>query len=214
VAARSKASVYGRPPAGIVGSNTTGGTDFYLSFVSVCCHVEVTSWGSSLVQRTPIDFDVSGCDRKAPIMRRPWPHWGFLWHAKENTPAKSNPRNLIEFLSEIFCYYPSDQCPALRRRLFYCNAPPPPKPIKISFSKSNSKSILFHSHAQTFWRKALPLSSGYKLNLCKHLLAKRVAHVKLNATINGRNRKRCLTQVQGWEFKIKVTPAVSSCTGI
>ena len=43
VAARSKAWVYGRSPAEIVGSNSTGGMDV-LSVVSVvCCQVEVSA---------------------------------------------------------------------------------------------------------------------------------------------------------------------------
>ena len=41
VAARSKAWVYGRSPAEIVGSNPTGGMDVGLSVLSVvCCQVE------------------------------------------------------------------------------------------------------------------------------------------------------------------------------
>ena len=46
------------------------------------------------------------------------------------------------------------------------------------------------------------------------LLAKRVAHVLLNAALYGRKRILRSTQVQGWEFTMKVTAAVSSCTGI
>jgi hypothetical protein len=43
VAARSKASIFGRTPAEIVGSNPTGGNG-WLSVVSVvCCQVEVSA---------------------------------------------------------------------------------------------------------------------------------------------------------------------------
>jgi hypothetical protein len=46
----------------------------YLSLVSVmCCHVEISASGWSLVQRSPTECGVSECDREASIMRRPWP---------------------------------------------------------------------------------------------------------------------------------------------
>jgi hypothetical protein len=45
-----------------------------LSLVSVvCCQVEVSPTSRSLVQRRPIEFGVSECDRAASTMRRPWP---------------------------------------------------------------------------------------------------------------------------------------------
>ena len=44
-----------------------------LSFlIVVCCQVEVTVSGRSLVQRSPTDCGVSECAREALIMRRPW----------------------------------------------------------------------------------------------------------------------------------------------
>jgi hypothetical protein len=47
-----------------------------LSLVSVvCCQVEVSASGRSLVQRSPTECGVS-CDREASIMRRPWPTRG------------------------------------------------------------------------------------------------------------------------------------------
>jgi hypothetical protein len=60
VAVRSKAWVYGRSLAGIVGLNPAGGTDVCLSVVSVVCFlvdVSATSW--SLVQRSPTECGVS-----------------------------------------------------------------------------------------------------------------------------------------------------------
>ena len=60
MAVRSKAWVYGRCPAEIVGSNPTRGMD--VSVVSVVyCQVEVsvTSW--SLVQRSPADCGALLC---------------------------------------------------------------------------------------------------------------------------------------------------------
>jgi len=44
-----------------------------LSLVSlVCCKVEVSATSRSLVQRSPIECGVSGCDRETSIMRS-WP---------------------------------------------------------------------------------------------------------------------------------------------
>jgi hypothetical protein len=46
----------------------------YKSLVSVvCCHVEVSAYGRSLVQRSPTDTDVSECDRRTSTMRRSRP---------------------------------------------------------------------------------------------------------------------------------------------
>jgi hypothetical protein len=42
----------------------------------VCCQVEVSASGWSLVQRNPVECGVSECDREASIMRRPWPTRG------------------------------------------------------------------------------------------------------------------------------------------
>ena len=38
----------------------------------VCCQIEVSASGLSLVQRSPTECYVSECDREALIMRRPW----------------------------------------------------------------------------------------------------------------------------------------------
>ena len=46
----------------------------YPSLVSVvCCQVEVSVLGWSLVQRSPAECGASECDREAPIMKRPCP---------------------------------------------------------------------------------------------------------------------------------------------
>jgi hypothetical protein len=77
VAASSRAWVCGRSLAGVAGSNPTGG-DGCLSLVRVvCCQVEVSASGWSLVQRSPTECGVSECDRKASKMRRPWPTRGY-----------------------------------------------------------------------------------------------------------------------------------------
>jgi hypothetical protein len=65
VAVRSKAWVYGSSLTRIVGSNPTGGIDVCLVSV-VCCQVEVSATGWSLVQRSPAECGVSKvCDREA-----------------------------------------------------------------------------------------------------------------------------------------------------
>jgi hypothetical protein len=57
VAARSKAQVCGRALAGIVGSNTTEGMDVCL-VQCLCCQVEVSATGRSLLERSPTDCGV------------------------------------------------------------------------------------------------------------------------------------------------------------
>ena len=77
-------SVCGRSPAGIAGSKPAGG-HWCLSVVSVvCCQVEVSASGWSLVQRSSTECGVSECDHEVSIMRRPWPTRG-CW-AMKNCP--------------------------------------------------------------------------------------------------------------------------------
>jgi hypothetical protein len=40
---------------------------------SVCCQIEISASGRSLLQRSPTQCGVSECDREASIMRGPWP---------------------------------------------------------------------------------------------------------------------------------------------
>jgi hypothetical protein len=49
-----------------------------MSVSCVCCQVEVSASGRSLVQRNPVDYGVSECDHLSSIMRRPWPTRAFL----------------------------------------------------------------------------------------------------------------------------------------
>jgi hypothetical protein len=58
VTVRSKAWMCGRSLTRIVGSNPTGGMDVSLVSV-VCCQVEVSATGWSLVQRSPTECGVS-----------------------------------------------------------------------------------------------------------------------------------------------------------
>ena len=68
MAARSKAWLCGRSLSAIVGSNQMPRGYGCLSFVSVvCCLVEVSASGRSLVQRDPTDCgEFNECDRAAP----------------------------------------------------------------------------------------------------------------------------------------------------
>ena len=43
-----------------------------LSLVNVLC-CQVTAMGRSLVQRSPTECDMAGCDLEPSIIRRPWP---------------------------------------------------------------------------------------------------------------------------------------------
>jgi len=61
-----------------VGSNSAAGLDD-LSLVSVvCCQVGFCVSGRSLVQRSPIECDVSECDLITSTVRRPRPRVGLL----------------------------------------------------------------------------------------------------------------------------------------
>jgi hypothetical protein len=56
-----------------------------LSLVKVvCCQVEVSETGWSLVQRSPTERGVCQCDREASIMRRPWPIRGCWATGEKN----------------------------------------------------------------------------------------------------------------------------------
>ena len=51
VVGRSKTWVCGRSPAGITSSNPAGGMDDMSVFNVVCCQVEISATGRSLIQR-------------------------------------------------------------------------------------------------------------------------------------------------------------------
>jgi hypothetical protein len=59
----------------------------------VCCQVEVSASGLSLVQRSPTDCGVSECDRESSTMRRLWPtggRGGLLHHGKKKISRSLN----------------------------------------------------------------------------------------------------------------------------
>ena len=65
----------GHWPSGIAGSNPVGGMTVCLVNV-VCCQVEASASGYSLVQRRPTEWCVSECDRESSIKGRHWPSSG------------------------------------------------------------------------------------------------------------------------------------------
>jgi len=71
---RVKPNFCGRSLAGIgiVGSNPPPPEAWMFVVSIVCCQVEVSVTGRSLVQKSPTE-----CDRESSIMRRPWSTGGF-----------------------------------------------------------------------------------------------------------------------------------------
>jgi len=53
--------------------------------------------GRSLFQRSPIDCCVSGCDREASIMKRPWPTKDSCALGKNNADLHSEPVHSLGF---------------------------------------------------------------------------------------------------------------------
>ena len=76
LAVRSKAWVCVRSFAGIVGSNPAGCYGCLCLGSVVCCQVEVSVSGWSLVQRNLTECGLSECDREASTIWRPWPTSG------------------------------------------------------------------------------------------------------------------------------------------
>jgi hypothetical protein len=61
---------------GVAGLNPASSTDVCIFMIVVCCQVEASVSGLSLVQRSPTHCGVSECDREASIKRRSWPTGG------------------------------------------------------------------------------------------------------------------------------------------
>ena len=73
VAAQSKAWFCVRSLARIVGSNPARDMDVCLLWVLCAVRYRSLLQNWSPIQRSPVRFGVSECDREAFIMRRPWP---------------------------------------------------------------------------------------------------------------------------------------------
>ena len=70
----------GRCVAGVAGSNPARGMDICLLCVFLCCQVDVSALVLSLVQRSPTECGVSGCDLDSSTLR--WPclsSWTNEW---------------------------------------------------------------------------------------------------------------------------------------
>ena len=72
VATRSKAWVCGRSLPGIVGSNPAGVVEVWLVWMLLCCQVEVSASGWSLIQRHPTD-----CGASLYVISEPWQRGGL-----------------------------------------------------------------------------------------------------------------------------------------
>jgi len=83
VAAPSKAWICSHSLAGIADSNPAGRTDVCLLRV-LCCQVEVSVMGRSLVQGSLTDCSASECDLETSIMRRSRPTRAFEQCTKKN----------------------------------------------------------------------------------------------------------------------------------
>jgi hypothetical protein len=84
----SKAWVCGRSLAGIAGSNLAGGMDVFLLLSVVCCQVEVTVTGLSLVQRSPTECGLSEYDRKSLDNEKALAHQRLPKHGKRKFVLK------------------------------------------------------------------------------------------------------------------------------
>jgi hypothetical protein len=71
VASQSKAWVCGRSLAGIAGSNPAEGHGYLSVAIFVCCQVQVSVTGWSLVQRSPTECGVSEYDLENSTRKRP-----------------------------------------------------------------------------------------------------------------------------------------------
>ena len=89
--ARSNAWVCGSSLGVIAGSNPAGGMDVCLLLSVVCCHVEISAWGWSFVQRSPTECVVSkwvwsrSFDNEETLA-----HQRLLYHGETNIFAGEN----------------------------------------------------------------------------------------------------------------------------
>jgi hypothetical protein len=86
VAARTKGFVCGRSLVEIAGPSPAGVMDVCF----LCCQVEVSATGRSLIQSSPTECGVSVCDRGTSTMRKPW-------------RLKKNMYNLNEIIVDYKC---------------------------------------------------------------------------------------------------------------
>jgi len=71
----------------------------------VCCQVEVSASGRSLVQWSHTECGVSECDREASILRRPWPTGGCYAMVKRNVIVTAGFILVCGCLLSVSCCY-------------------------------------------------------------------------------------------------------------
>jgi hypothetical protein len=108
----------------------------------VCCQVEVSALGQSLVQWSSTDCGVSECDREASIMRRPCPTRGCCATKKKKKKRKAwffytgfhEPHNYPIKFCRHFLYRDFFQIglkmqnPGVGKQIFSCPHPSRPAP--------------------------------------------------------------------------------------
>ena len=60
-----------------------GGIDILSLVIVVCCQVQVSGSGWSLIHRSPTECGVSECDLETTIVRSPWPNGGSCGRRKK-----------------------------------------------------------------------------------------------------------------------------------
>ena len=71
-----RVGLFGRSLVGVAGSKTAGDISLYLSLVSICFQVEVSTMGRLFVQRISTECGVPEYDLETPTMRRLGPTRG------------------------------------------------------------------------------------------------------------------------------------------
>jgi hypothetical protein len=67
----------------------------------MCCLVEISASGRSLVQRSPAEYDVSECNHEASVMGKPWPTRVCSAMEKEMTLFGLT----LDFMQTVRCYF-------------------------------------------------------------------------------------------------------------
>ena len=104
MAARSKAQVYGRSPAEVVGSNPTGGMDVCLLWV-LCCQAEVSATDWSLAQRSLTDCGAPLCVIKKPRKRGGYSPAGGLQNTNPQWVVATVEKNAMQFGNKGQCSF-------------------------------------------------------------------------------------------------------------
>jgi hypothetical protein len=87
----------------------------YLCLVSVvCCQIQVSGSGWSLIQRSPTECGVSECDREATIKRKTWPTGDCCAMGDTNIESVMNKMSVV--------YWWNDQLKLWKRNFFHCHA--------------------------------------------------------------------------------------------